>query len=217
MKRRAAPGASWRRGTRRVRIVFRPLMSRTHALTAPDGAARQARRAGSPRAPGGCARSVAARARRRRLLGQGRRQRQPDRRQAAVRGQVRLLPHARAGRNQRHRRPQPRRSVPREPRRRRRSRHGPRGRRRTDPDPQPRRRDAEEPRQRRRRAETSPPTSRRRSTKPGKDTGLLATAVQAPGAGKPAVEKARQAVDRRQPKRPAGLRDQQGHRAQPGR
>ena len=56
-------------------------------------------------------------------------------------------------------------------------------------DPEPRRRDAEGPRQRRRRCKTSPPTSPRSVDRPGKDTGLLATAVEAPGAGKPAVEK----------------------------
>ena len=37
---------------------------------------------------------------------------------------------------------------------------------------------------------TSPPTSRRRPTAPGQDTGLLASAVEAPGSGKPAVESA---------------------------
>ena len=39
-------------------------------------------------------------------------------------------------------------------------------------------------------AQTSPPTSPRSAAHPGKDTGLLASAVEAPGAGKPAVEKA---------------------------
>ena len=48
-----------------------------------------------------------------RLLGQGRRERQPDRGQAAVRRQVRLLPHAGAGEHEGHGGPEPRRSLPR--------------------------------------------------------------------------------------------------------
>ncbi len=48
--------------------------------------------------------------------------------------------------------------------------------------------------------------------RPGQDTGLLASAVEAPGAGKPAVEQARQAPDTRKPQRATRLRDRQGDR-----
>ena len=37
------------------------------------------------------------------------------------------------------------------------------------------------------------------AAQPGKDTGLLATAVKAAGGGKPAVGQGRRAVDRRRP------------------
>ena len=95
------PGVSGRRGTRSLRIVFRPLMSRTHAFPATDGPGRSSRRK-LALADGRRCRAGAARARDGRCCGQERRrQREPDRRQAAVRRQVRLLPHARAGRNER--------------------------------------------------------------------------------------------------------------------
>ena len=55
--------------------------------------------------------------------------------------------------------------------------------------PNPRRRDAEGPRQRRHGEDVAAYVAQA-VDRPGKDTGLLASAVEAPGAGKPAVEKA---------------------------
>ena len=49
-----------------------------------------------------------------------------------------------------------------------------------------------------------------RPTGPGRTRGLLASAVEGAGSGKPAVEKAGKLRDPRQPDRPARLRDQQG-------
>ena len=106
----AQAGSRPGRAHRRVRIVFAPasaqdppqrtafaLAARSGCVAA-DGAARARRRARRPR-------------RRQLLLGEGRRQRQPDRRQAAVRGQVRRLPHARPGRHEGDRRAEPRRRL----------------------------------------------------------------------------------------------------------
>ena len=79
-------------------------------------------------------------------------------------------------------------------------------------DPQPRRGDAERPRERRDARRTSPPTSPRWPPSPGKDTGLLASAVAAPGAGKPAVEKAGKLQIAASPTGQLAYVDQQGHR-----
>ena len=51
------------------------------------------------------------------------------------------------------------------------------------------------PRQRRRRSTTSPPTSPHAAASPGKDTGLLASAVEAPGRGQAGGREGRQAAD----------------------
>ena len=73
-------------------------------------AARSTLRAARPPARGPS--PAGARARRCRLLAEGRRQRQRNHRQAAVRGQVRVLSHPRARGHQGDRGPQPRRSLP---------------------------------------------------------------------------------------------------------
>ena len=75
------------------------------------------------------------------------RQRQPDRRQAGVRRQVRRLPHARARQHKGHRGPEPRRRVPRQPRRRAAAQRRAHGRRRPGRKPESIRCHAERTRQ----------------------------------------------------------------------
>ena len=111
--------------------------------------------------------------------------------------------------------PEPRRSLPREHRRRARAQHDPQRRRMPDQIPNP---EGAMPKDL-----VSGATAKdvaayveQSAAAPGTDTGLLASAVEAPGAGKPAVEKARQAGDRRQPRGPARIHDQQGRPRAPG-
>ena len=153
--------------------------------------------------------------RRRRLLGQAGRERQPDRRQAAVRRQVRLLPHARAGRHERHRRPRPRRSLPLRRRRSPRTLGDPRRRRISGPRAQPVRRDAQGPRQR-------PDGHRRRLLRRGAAATPARTRACSPAPSKLRARQARrregrQAADPRQPRRPARLRRPTRRPPPPGR